>query len=251
MFEQRRLYAVLTGDVVKSSGLSAPSREQLLDIMQAAFASVESLFAPLESRFTVHRGDSFQAVVTDPVDALHAALLLRASLRRSSRGMRLSESLDAYVAVGIGTISFLPEGEGALGDGEAFRRSGPTLDAMKRELRGSTPSGSNRPEYAAPSPKDGERQLPATVLGGMKRERRLVIRTPWPDVDDELEVECALLDGIASKWSSEQSEVMAMRTDRVRSAAHCASCRAGCRRRCAGPRSRSAGRAQSPGFVAA
>jgi hypothetical protein len=211
MVEDQRLYAVLTGDVVKSSEASTRSRRVLLGAMQAAFDSVERLFAPLESRFTIFRGDSFQGVLADPLQGLHAALLLRASLRAGVHGARPGESLDAYIAVGIGTNFFMPKGEETLGDGDAFRRSGRMLDSMKHERRLSAPSGQERPASVAPSPQDDREYRLATALEGLKQERRLVIRTPWPAVDEELDVECALLDGIASKWSREQAEVLALR----------------------------------------
>jgi len=210
MDEGRRLYTVLTGDVVKSSEASVRSRRVLLGTMQAAFDSVERVFAPLESRFTIYRGDSFQGVLADPLQGLHAALLLRASLRAGNHAASMSESLDAYIAVGIGTNFFMPKGEETLGDGDAFRRSGRVLDTMKHERRLSAPSA---PESSGlvPSPDDEKNRRLADALEGLKQERRLVIRTPWPKVDEEFDAGCALLDGIASKWSREQAEVLALR----------------------------------------
>ncbi len=212
MSQQQRLYAVITGDVVKSSGPSARSRRSMLDGMQAAFDSVERLFAPVESHFIIYRGDSFQGVLGNPLHALHAALLLRATLRGGLKDAALKEGLDAYIAVGIGTNFFMPDGQETLGDGDAFRRSGKMLDLMKREPRWSAPSpGTKNAGPPAPSSREDGAVRVAAALDGLKPERRLVIRTPWPDVDEELDAECALLDGIASKWSREQSEVLALR----------------------------------------
>ena len=58
------------------------------------------------------------------------------------------------------------------GDGEAFRNSGPELDKMK------------------------------------KREQNLVIRTPWSEINEELGIECALLDALIQRWTKEQAEAI-------------------------------------------
>jgi len=79
--------------------------------------------------------------------------------------------VDARIAIGIGTISMLPDGRGGEGDGEAYRNSGPSLDRMTKE------------------------------------SRFIKVTTPWESMNQELDVECALLDTIISKWSSKQAKV--------------------------------------------
>ena len=73
--------------------------------------------------------------------------------------------------MGIGQIEFLHAGRGAEGDGEAFRRSGQTLDVMKGD-------------------------------------QRLIIRTPWKEVDTEFDIACALLDALVTRWSAEQAQAI-------------------------------------------
>jgi DNA-directed RNA polymerase specialized sigma24 family protein len=97
-------------------------------------------------------------------------LIIRAGLRYGFRTRRRRQALDARVAIGIGTVDFLPRGRGSEGDGEAFRRSGPVLDEM--------------------------------------RYQRLSIRTPWPELDAEFQVECALLDALIERWSAEQAQAI-------------------------------------------
>jgi len=63
---------------------------------------------------------------------------------------------------------FLMAGEG---DGEAYRNSGPSLDRMTKE------------------------------------SRFIKVTTPWESMNQELDIECALLDTIISKWSSKQAKV--------------------------------------------
>jgi len=169
---EEKLYAVITGDVVHSSRLRGERWSTLVDLLAETFRAVDSIVGSIAAPFSIHRGDSFQGVLSDPALALKAALVIRAKLRSGVDVRKRSDALDAYIAIGIGTIDYLPEEQGAAGDGEAFRRSGRTLDGMKG------------------------------------RGPRLVVRTPWPGVDEELDVECALLEGIAANWSSQRAEAL-------------------------------------------
>jgi len=208
MMQEGRLYAVITGDVVGSSKLEPAVRHALLDLLAASFATVDECFGPMESRFAIYRGDSFQGVLSNPRTAMHAALLLRASIRAGLPGTRFPKDPDVYLAVGIGTISSLPEGQGAMGDGEAFRRSGPALDDL-------TTKGTRAAAYAGAEShrpyESGEgRSMSAYALADLKSERRTAFRTPWPEADHELSAECALLDAIANRWSGKQAEALSL-----------------------------------------
>jgi hypothetical protein len=131
------LYAVITGDLVNFSKLSAGHRSQLRSVLKDAFEEIQSLAAG--RAFEIYRGDSFQGVLTEPNEALRAVLMLR-SMLRASRAGESDAAWDARMAVGIGTIEHLPENV-TEGDGEAYRRSGPALDEMKgpEKLRIITP----------------------------------------------------------------------------------------------------------------
>lgn len=170
---QDRLFAVITGDIVSSSKIQASHRDQLLSKLKGIFVNVETIFPDVDisAPFGIHRGDSFQGVLSKPEFALRSVIYIRASLRSAFENDLDRYKLDARIAVGIGAIDFLPNGRGSEGDGEAFRLSGPVLDKMKGE------------------------QL-------------LLIRTPWKKVNDELQVECALLDAIINKWSARQAEAI-------------------------------------------
>ncbi len=121
------LYAVITGDLVKSSKLSAEHRSQIRGVLKDAFEEIQSLAAG--RAFEMYRGDSFQGVLSDPAEALRAVLILR-SMLRANQPSESDTAWDARMAVGIGTIEHLPE-NASEGDGEAYRRSGPALDGMK------------------------------------------------------------------------------------------------------------------------
>lgn len=168
---QSTLYAVLTGDVTGSSVVPGKQRHLLLDYLKGLFTKVEAACsAAVSAPFQIYRGDSFQSVLTDPSLALRVIIVLRAGLRT---GLLLDDELvrcDARVAIGIGTVDFLP-GTSAEADGEAFRKSGRLLDRMADDVR-------------------------------------LLIESPAKEVDDELNVEFGLLDAMVDKWSSGQAEAI-------------------------------------------
>jgi hypothetical protein len=122
-------YAVITGDIVASSGLSLPDRRRLLRIIGESSRRLRKIFgrvAPLE--VDVFRGDSWQLLLTDPPRSLRAALLFRALLRSKME----SHQFDTRIAIGIGTVDLVPRRRVSEGSGEAFRASGRALDSMKK-----------------------------------------------------------------------------------------------------------------------
>ncbi|MBE7445278.1 MAG: hypothetical protein HS132_08560 [Planctomycetia bacterium] len=166
------LYAVVTGDIVGSSKLTTGQRGRLLSVLKSSFNTIKDILPDgIRAPFEIHRGDSFQGVLSRPAAALRVAIVIRASLRHGVETQQRRYALDARVAVGVGSIDFLPAGRGSEGDGEAFRRSGPVLDMMKGD-------------------------------------HRLIIRTPWQAVDAELATECALLDTLINRWSGEQAQAI-------------------------------------------
>lgn len=181
----QRSVAVLTGDIVGST--SVESRAQLRKAMLEAFAALAKKGGGLVRPFEVYRGDSFQGVM-DPVQALHAALLIRARLRQGFLPVRKSVSKgkwkgparaasalaslpDARISIGIGTVSFR-SAKVIESDGEAFRVSGRELDALARS-------------------------------GG-----RLAFSTPWEDVDKEFAATGKLLDALVGSWSAASAQAM-------------------------------------------
>lgn len=170
---KEKLYAVLTGDIAKSSRFSGEERNRLLAVLKNAFAKTEAVLGSdiIAFPFDVFRGDSFQGVLRKPESALTAAILIRAVIR-SSFETTIKDAIDARIAIGIGAISYMPAKNSGEGDGEAYRNSGPTLDKMGKHAR---------------------------MTG---------IKTPWPEINEELNVECAMLDTIIARWTPEQAEVI-------------------------------------------
>ena len=166
--ETGKIYAVLTGDLIGSSRFRIQQREEVLSNLKDSFQEISPEI--IASPFVVFRGDSFQGVLTRPEEALKATLIIRASLLSKFKGKRTH--LDARIAIGIGTIDYLPRDQVGEGDGEAFRNSGLELDKMK------------------------------------KKEQNLVVRTPWVEINEELRTECALLDALIQRWTKEQAEAI-------------------------------------------
>ena len=117
--------AVLTGDIIGSTRLAPEALEGAMRALGDAAHEIAG-WAGTATRFTRARGDGWQMVLTEPRLSLRAALFLRASLRRTGKGMATRVS----VAHGAGTIPETGDLNGA--NGAAFVLSGRGLDQMAR-----------------------------------------------------------------------------------------------------------------------
>lgn len=164
-----KIYAVLTGDLIGSSKFERKQRADIIALLKDSFRKIPREI--VASPFVIYRGDSFQGVISVPEEAIRAAVLIRANLLSKFKGKKAR--LDARIAIGLGTIDYLPTGDRAgEGDGEAFRSSGMELDTIK------------------------------------KGEQNLIIKTPWEEVNEELMTELALLDALVQRWTKEQAEAI-------------------------------------------
>lgn len=116
----------------------------------------------------IFRGDSFQIRVVNPVESLTVALAIRAHIR-SYKFAEHNRQWDARLSIGIGTIEY-ENGTLATSDGEAYRVSGRGLDSIGKS--------------------------------------RLIIETPWEDVNKELRVTTAFADDLITDWTQSQSRVI-------------------------------------------
>jgi predicted DNA-binding protein (UPF0251 family) len=142
-----------------------------LSVLKKAFKAAASFReAPGQDNLfsRIFRGDSFQAVVPDPVHTLRVALFLRARLLMIK--LPLGQP-DARIGLGIGKIESLNKARVEESDGEAFRHSGRALD-------------------------------------GLKGYRRLAIVSRWPRWDRLFEPLGSALDAIMLRWTPEQAEAM-------------------------------------------
>ena len=125
-------YAVLTGDVVGSSKLGKAARRELPVALKKAAQAARSFYGkavPLDA--DVFRGDSWQLIVMDAKLGLRVAVFFRAHLHSNSPEV----GLDSRIAIGIGTITFVPRDQVSQGDGPAFHESGKVLESMPRSRR--------------------------------------------------------------------------------------------------------------------
>ena len=125
-----RLIAVLTGDIVGSSGLAAADLSTLLDRIASAVGDFDTVRPGcMIGAADVFRGDSWQIAMADPGPALRFAVYLRA-IAISSR------LADTRISIGFGTADSLREDAISLSTGPAFETSGAGLDGMKSHRLG-------------------------------------------------------------------------------------------------------------------
>jgi hypothetical protein len=130
--ESGKLYAVLTGDIVSFSKLPKGDRASIHRILQEGTETFQKAFkGSIPLKVDVFRGDSWQLLVADTSLALRAALFLRAYLCASIE----TAKVDTRIALGIGTIDFVPDGRVSRGDGAAYRISGSGLERMNKASR--------------------------------------------------------------------------------------------------------------------
>ncbi len=124
---KKKLYSVLSGDLVGSSKLETGERKEILSVLKNSFNQVKSIYPKaVRSEFDIYRGDSFQGILSAPSVSLGSAIIIRAYLRS-----KIGHKADARIAIGIGKIDYLPK-HITEGYGEAFVISGKLLDKMKK-----------------------------------------------------------------------------------------------------------------------
>ncbi|MDW5375326.1 hypothetical protein R6258_00210 [Halomonas sp. HP20-15] len=156
--------AVLTGDIVGSQQVS--DKPHLSRTLDDALTLLERRFAARSDRY---RGDGFQIAVSDPGDGVTAAVLLRAALIQQSPSRQVT--WDARIAVAVGGGEVPDAARFAEAEGDAFVRSGRSLDAL-----GETP-------------------------------QRLVVVTGKPALDEHLALLTRFADDILCHWSRYSAEV--------------------------------------------
>ncbi len=115
------IQAVLTGDIVNSTKLTAAKEAKLS-------STLIDIFVDYDSKFEFYRGDSFQAYVKNPVNALRLALLSRSAAIRLFKEDKLVLS-DIRISIGIGKIT-TPVRSLKTAKGEAFILSGRKFDEI-------------------------------------------------------------------------------------------------------------------------
>jgi hypothetical protein len=117
------LQAVLTGDIVNSTKLTAAKEAKLA-------RTIINLFAIFNAKIEFYRGDSFQAYVKKPVHALRLALLSRAAAIKLFKEEKLVLS-DVRISIGVGVVK-APVRSLKTAKGEAFILSGRKFDEISK-----------------------------------------------------------------------------------------------------------------------
>lgn len=129
---EQELFAVVTGDIVGSSALEDAQSRPLPTLIKDLDARLQIHFGPaLHGEIDVFRGDSWQLVIREPVQCLRISLFLRALLQSANT----PNQVDTRLAIGLGTVDYLPQAGVATGNGQAFRLSGECLESCPTTIR--------------------------------------------------------------------------------------------------------------------
>ena len=115
------MIAVITADIVNSTRLKKAEEKMLTSNLSFILKSY---------KFEFYRGDSFQAYIPDPKQALKVVLQVRAAAKRLSSGFS-SPVTDIRASIGIGNITE-PVKDLKTAKGEAFLISGRAFDEMSK-----------------------------------------------------------------------------------------------------------------------
>lgn len=128
----KQLYAVLSGDLVRSGKLKSDELSSAKDCLKKAVGQLDKL--PKDSDKLVkgtidfYRGDGWQLLLTQPKYAFRACLFIRSYLKADTKA-------DTRIAVGIGEVSLINEKSISQSIGKAFEVSGLALDKLKGRKR--------------------------------------------------------------------------------------------------------------------
>jgi hypothetical protein len=165
--------AIITGDIIDSTRLNEAERKKMLAALKKVFHEIEDKEQKVD--FKIYRGDSFQGNCPDPEEALWISLKIKTALLKVN--LSSNQTLDARIAIGIGKTGKLIKNIGTA-DGEAFRNSGQLLNPKTKE------------EY---------KKL---------KDYTFLFKSPWDEVNEEMDVLLSALDALISKWTTEQAEVI-------------------------------------------
>lgn len=123
---QSKYYAVVTGDIIQSSHLSANQlecvRSSLISAVNVARRWKRGL---VKGKPEFFRGDAWQLLLAEPALALRVGVFLRASLLAGGLA-------DSRMAIGLGEVEQVSHERVSLSTGQAFVLSGKALDRMTR-----------------------------------------------------------------------------------------------------------------------
>lgn len=113
------IFAVITGDLVKSSSYQSDDYDQLLYLLDQSLRSVS---AP--QGYNIYRGDAFQLLLNEPEQVVSVALVLRLNL--------IAARSDARLCMAIATADNL-RADIKTATGPVFTLSGTGLDRLQQQ----------------------------------------------------------------------------------------------------------------------
>jgi hypothetical protein len=120
-----KVIAVLTGDLIRSSDLSAADLARARNALALAVQQTgEWVNNPVAGPVEFFRGDAWQLALGIPGLFLRASILVRARLRAEDA------RFDTRIGVGLGGYDVLDQNRTSLSTGEAFTISGSALDSL-------------------------------------------------------------------------------------------------------------------------
>ncbi|MFD1095846.1 hypothetical protein [Salegentibacter chungangensis] len=167
--------AVITADLIDSSNYGEEMLNLVINRLKQEFKMIAGEQAPND--FRIYRGDSLQGVVYRPSEALLLALRLKTAVNmlesdeKSPSSRAAAVSADLRIAIGVGSIE-VERKNISESNGQAFRFSGLTLDEMKYE------------------------------------SRKLRLKTPEENINQEFNVSLSFLDLTTERWSTASAEVI-------------------------------------------
>lgn len=118
------IVGVITGDIVASQKIHAEDYDCMLYTLERTLTMLKG---SRNMKFETYRGDAFQSVFAEPVEAIHSAVIIRLALKATT------PSFDVRQSIGIGAVTSM-RGDIATSTGEAFTLSGKGLDTIKNDL---------------------------------------------------------------------------------------------------------------------
>lgn len=167
MGKEKPLIAVLTGDVIKSSRLTAAGIDVPAMLREAHAATRQAFPESLHpAGIAVFRGDSWQFVVSDVARSFRIAIFFRAFLKSRNR------KLDSRIAIAVDTCTRINQDNVSESSGVAFTVSGRLLDEIARSTRPKQPTFTARmPDDQYRLQFDAPLVLVGAIIGGWTQKQ--------------------------------------------------------------------------------
>lgn len=126
-----KTYAVITGDLIKSSRLSSTESKNAMVRLKKFGEEFGALYPDsIVGRMDTFRHDSWQLLLEQPSLAVRVAIFLRASLKM---GADAFTKFDSRISIGIGPVELISKRKISDSRGMAFTLSGKGLDELETQ----------------------------------------------------------------------------------------------------------------------